>query len=270
MRRPDRLLFLLCGALLVAGCARPATVKSPKIRGTERVAPVYRLEDGEATKRRVQVRDAIGLATQRLTAGDLAEAEKLARKALRLDPSAVDAYTVLGAVESRRGNLEAAGTHYRKAAELAQGNGDVLNNYGAWLCANGYPAEALVWLDRAMAVSAAGSRASALANAGSCALRSGQLERAEQDLRKALELDPVHPAALAQMAVLSFEQGRLLQARAFAERRLAAAPADASVLQLAVRIEQGLGDRVAASRYQQRLRAEFPEAVTDKTGEDPQ
>ncbi|ADV27243.1 type IV pilus biogenesis/stability protein PilW [Pseudoxanthomonas suwonensis 11-1] len=270
MRRSERILLILLGALLLAGCARPATVKSPKIRGAERIAPVYKLGDGADTKRRVQFRDTVGLAAQRLAAGDLAEAERLARRALSLDASVADGHTLMGAIESARGNHQAAGGYYRKAAELAPNDGDVLNNYGAWLCANGFAAESLVWLDRAMAAPTAGSRASALANAGACALRSGQSERAEQDLRKALELEPSHPGALEQMATLAYGQGRLMQARAFAERRLAAAPADASVLQLAVRIEQGLGDRVAASRYQQRLREEFPQAVTGKTGEDPQ
>lgn len=270
MRRSDRILLLTCGALLLAACARPATVKSPKIRGTERVAPVYQLEDGEATRRRIQARDAVGLAGQRLSAGEFDDAEKQARRALRLDPQAVDAYTLLGAIESARGNAAAAGPHYRRAAELAPDSADALNNHGAWLCANGYPAEALVWLDRALAAQAAAPRPSTLANAGSCARRSGQAERAERDLRQALELDPANVLALEHMAALALEQGRPMQARAFAERRLAAAPADASVLQLAVRIEQGLGDRVAASRYQQRLRAEFPEAVTTRTGEDPQ
>lgn len=270
MRRSERILLLLCGALLLAACARPATVKSPKIRGTERVAPVYKLQDGEVTRRRVQARDAIGLASQRLAAGDLGEAEKQVRRALRIDPQAVDAFTLLGAIESARGNGGAAGGHYRRAAELAPDRGDALNNYGAWLCANGHPAEALVWLDRALAAPGAGSTVGALANAGSCALRSGQFERAERDLRQALELDPAHAAALEQMATLALEQGRLMQARAFLERRLAAAPAQASVLQLAVMIEQGLGDRVAASRYQQRLGTEFPHAVSTRTGEDPQ
>ncbi len=270
MRRPERLLLLFCGALLLAACARPATVKAPKIRGSERVAPVYRLGDADSTRQRVQARDAIGLAGQRLAAGELADAEKQARRALAIDPQAVDAITLLGAIESARGNAGAAGKHYRRAAELAPASSDTLNNYGAWLCANGYPAESLVWLDRAMAALGPASPVSALANAGSCALRSGQYERAERDLRQALELDPGNTAALEHMAALALEQGRLLQARAFAERRLAAAPADASVLQLAVSIEQGLGDRVAASRYQQRLRAEFPEAVTANTGEDPQ
>lgn len=267
---PRLLLVAIAVALLAAACARPAKVKPPKIKGTEQVAPTYRLQDGPDTKRRVQVIELLGLAGQRFAGGEFDAAEAQVRKALKLDPSAVDAYTLLGAIESRKGNAAVAGQHYRRAAELAPERGDVLNNYGAWLCANGYPAEALVWFDRALASPGYRTPGSALANAGSCALRTGQRERAERDLRRALEIEPRNIHALASMAEYQYGQGNYFEARAFAERRLAAGPADASVLQLAARIEERLGDRAAASRYQQRLRAEFPEAATAKTGEDPQ
>ncbi|MCY1447207.1 hypothetical protein D9M71_638150 [compost metagenome] len=52
--------------------------------------------------------------------------------------------------------------------------------------------------------------------------------------------------------------GRYFEARAFYQRRLAAAPATLSVLQLAIQVEERLGDRTAAGRFQQRLREEFP------------
>ncbi|MBD9368147.1 type IV pilus biogenesis/stability protein PilW [Xanthomonas sp. XNM01] len=270
MRRPDRaFLVMFAGALLLAACSKSPTLKSPKIRGSEQIAPTYRFEDDAATRRRVEVREMLGIAAQRLSIGDLAEAEKQARGALRRDPAAADGHTLLAVIADRRGDSEQAGAHYRQAAELGPSRGDLLNNYGAWLCGNGYPAEALVWFDRALAMPDYPSPASALANAGGCAVRSGQHERAERDLRRALELDPGNAYALASMAELSYGAGQLMQARAFAQRRLAAAPADASVLQLAVKIEQGLGDRVAASRYHQRLREEFPQAVLVKSGEDP-
>lgn len=270
MRRPDRAtLFLLSGALLLAACAKSPVVKSPKIRGSEQVAPVHRFEDDAATRRRIELRDMLGIAAQRLAAGDLVEAEKRARAVLRRDQGSADAYTLLAAISARRGDAAQAGVHYRQAAELAPAQGDTLNNYGAWLCGNGYPAEALVWFDRALAMPDYRNPGSALANAGGCALRAGQRERAERDLRRALELDPVNAYALAGMAELSRDAGQLMQARAFVQRRLAAAPADASVLQLAVKIEQGLGDTVAASRYHQRLREEFPQAVLANSGEDP-
>ena len=270
MRRPEFPLLLTCCALLLAACSKSPAIKPPRIKGVEEIAEVRRFEDGQDTRRRVQVREMLGLASQRFSSGDLADAERQAHKALKLEPSAADAYTLLGAIEGRRGNPAAAGEHYRRAAELAPQRGDVLNNYGAWLCGNGYPAEALVWFDRALQAPGYRQPGSALANAGGCALRSGQAERAGNDLRKALELEPGNPYALASMAELQYAQGQFLSARAFNQRRLAAAPADASVLQLAVKIEERLGDRVAAGRYQQRLRAEFPQAVTANSGEDPQ
>lgn len=268
--QPERwLMLVLAGALALAACSKSPTIKPPKIKGSEQIAPEYRYSDNDAVKKRVQVRDALGLATQRLVSGDLAEAEKQANRALRLDPGSVDAHTVLGVIASRRGDAARAGSHYRRAAELGPERGEALNNYGAWLCANGYPAEALVWFDRAVAAPGYGSPSAARANAGGCALKSGQRERADRDLRRALEMEPDNAYALASMAEYQYGQGRFFEARAFAERRLAAAPADASVLQLAASIEEGLGDRAAASRYQQRLRAEFPQAANAQTGEGP-
>jgi len=273
MRRPEALLLLCSGMLLLAACAKSGvatTIKPPRIKGSEQIAQPYRVQDGADTKRRVKVRDMIGLASQRLANGELAAARELAGKALRLDPGSVEALTVLAVVEDTLGNAQQAGAHYRRAAELAPGWGEVLNNYGAWLCASGHAAEALVWFDRALADPAYRQPAAALANAGGCALRSGQVERAAEDLRQALALDPNNAYALASMAQLQYDRGQYLSARAFNERRLAAAPADASVLQLAVKIEERLGDKAASSRYRQRLREEFPEAVTADSGEDRQ
>lgn len=266
MRRPELPLILACCALLLAACSKSPTVKPVKIRGTEQVAPVYRVQDGPETKRRVRVRDMLSLAAQRLAAGDVEAADREAARALKLDPASAEAHTLLAAVATAQGRDQAAGEHYRRAAELAPDRGEMLNNYGAWLCANGYPAESLVWFDRALVTPGYASPAAALANAGGCALRSGQLERAVHDLRAAIELDPVNAYALASLAEYEFRQGRYLQARAFVERRLAAAPADASVLQLAADIEQRLGDGVAASRYLQRLRTEFPQAASANSG----
>ncbi|RZA05093.1 MAG: type IV pilus biogenesis/stability protein PilW, partial [Proteobacteria bacterium] len=97
--------------------------------------------------------------------------------------------------------------------------------------------------------------------------KAGQFERSDRDLRKALSLDPANAYALGSMAESEYRQGRYMEARAFAERRLAAAPADQAVLQLASNIEERLGDKAAASRYGQRLRAEFPDSVTATPGE---
>jgi type IV pilus assembly protein PilF len=190
--------------------------------------------------------------------GDLAQAAKLAKQALDSDPSLADAHTVLALVAARQGNAKDAGDHYAAAAKLAPTRGIALNNYGVWLCGAGRPAEALPLFDRALADPAYPTPAAALGNAGACALRAGQQVRAERDLRHALDLDPAEPTALAGMARLEYAAGDYLQARAFSERRLAAGPPTAEVLQLASQIEQKLGDAAAAARYVQRMRDEFP------------
>ena len=99
-----------------------------------------------------------------------------------------------------------------------------------------------------------------LANSGACAGKAGQQQRVERDLRRAIELDPENPVALAALAQREFGAGNAFGARAFSERRLAAAPADPKTLLLASQIEQKLGDSAAAARYVSRLKAEFPDA----------
>ncbi|HCT25520.1 MAG TPA: type IV pilus biogenesis/stability protein PilW [Stenotrophomonas sp.] len=257
MPRPDRLwLVLFAGALAVAvgGCK-----SHPKAKLGPSQAPVYSVGDPESVRREVRWRDLLTLATRDMQVGNLDAAERKVREALKLAPEAPDALVLQAGIDDRRGRTRQAGENFRKAAELAPQRGDVLNNYGAWLCQQGQPAESLVWFDRALQAPGYATPGEAQANAGSCALDAGQLERAERDLRAALVAAPANPVALESMAQLSFRQGRFMEARAFAERRIAAAPATRSVLQLASQIEARLGDRAASDRYLQRIRQEFPQ-----------
>lgn len=257
MPRPDRVwLVLFAGVLAVAvgGCK-----SHPKAKLGPSQAPVYSVADPESVRREVRWRDLLTLATRDMQVGNLDAAERKVREALKLAPEAPDALVLQAGIDDRRGRTRQAGENFRKAAELAPQRGDVLNNYGAWLCQQGQPAESLVWFDRALQAPGYATPGEAQANAGSCALDAGQLERAERDLRAALVAAPANPVALESMAQLSFRQGRYMEARAFAERRIAAAPATRSVLQLASQIEARLGDRAASDRYLQRIRQEFPQ-----------
>ncbi|MCC8539531.1 tetratricopeptide repeat protein [Xanthomonas axonopodis pv. poinsettiicola] len=250
-------------ALCAVGCGG-RNAKPGKIRSVEQVAPSYDFRDSAATRERIAQDQRLGLANNRIQSGDYAGAERQVRDVLKKSPNSVEALMFLGVIQQGQGN-PAAGETYRRTAELAPQRGDVLNNYGAWLCANGQAADSLAWFDRALQ-DPGYAPAPALANVGGCALQAGQPDRAFRDLRKALELDANSPYALESMARYQVGQKSYFEARAFIERRLAAAPATASVLQLAIQIEQGLGDKVAAGRYQQRLVKEFPDAATANPG----
>ncbi|KAF1722352.1 type IV pilus biogenesis/stability protein PilW [Pseudoxanthomonas wuyuanensis] len=259
--------LLALAVLLLGGCSRLTFIK-PKMqrKDGEQIAQDYQVSDSPATKRRLADQQRMARATQRVQSGDFDAAEREVKAILKSSPESADANTLMAVIEDRRGRSEQAGAYYRRAAELAPGNGGVQNNYGAWLCGNGFAAESLVWFDRALAAPDYATPASALANAGGCALKSGQYERAERDLRQALALEPGNPFALGAMAESEFHHRRYFEARAFVERRLAAAPASADMLKLASQIEERLGDRTAASRYVQRLRAEFPGTVEANLG----
>ena len=261
--------LLLLVSILLAGtaCSRLTFVKPKLERGKyTQVAPDYQVQADTQDQKRIASLNAQGMAAQQLGQGQLEEAERQARAAVADDPKSADAHSMLAVVLQQRGEGRAAGAEYEKAVALDPQRGTVLNNYAVWLCGNGRAAESLPFFDRALADPSYPTPATALGNAGSCALAAGQPAYAEPRLRKALELDPANAVALAALADSEYRAGRYLEARAFSERRLAAAPATADVLQLASQIEQKLGDTAAAARYVQRIKAEFPEKQTVPPG----
>ena len=244
MRR-EALLLCMAVSLLAAGCnrlERLSIVKPTAERGDwTQVAPDYEVSDKGRTAAPMAAAQLLASAGAAYRAGKMEQAAQQAQAALKADPAMADAHTLLAAIAIENSDQEAAGRHYQQALAIAPGKGAYANNYGTWLCSN--------------------ARAAALANAGTCAHRTGQLGRAEAYWRQALALEPTEMQSLAGMANLEFARARYLEARAFAERWLGIAPSDREALQLASQIELKLGDTDASTRYLQRLQALSPGAI---------
>ena len=255
------LVLIGLGAVLLVGCNQleRLTIIRPNAqpRGYTKIAPTYDVSGKKPGAKEDPVM-LLAVATDLYQRGQLDGAEEMTRRALKSQPNSGDAQTLLGAIAETRGDTAAAGKAYKAAVDSAPNNGLYANNYGGWLCANGQPAQSLVWFDRALADPAYPTPAGAMANAGSCANRAGQPIQAEVKWRSALALEPQNLTALSGLAALTFARGSYLDARAFAERWLAVNPEDAAGLRLAASIEQKLGDNEAASRYLSRLQATPP------------
>lgn len=203
-----------------------------------------------------------------LQQGKLETAQERLQRALKLDPKNVDAHTMMAVLNERIGRPEMAEKFYRSAAELKPDGGAVNNNYGAFLCGKGRYDEADVYFQRALADPFYKTPGDAYGNAGTCAAKAGQSDKALGYFRSALETQPKNAMALFEMARINYEKNDNLRARAFMQRLEAVAPPEPAILELGERIELRLGDKTAAKNYRDRLKQEFPdyEPVTTTEG----
>ncbi|GAB2655185.1 type IV pilus biogenesis/stability protein PilW [Arenimonas aestuarii] len=210
------------------------------------------------------------LAQNYLSAGKLDVAMDRAQRALRTDPGSADVQVVMGMIRQALDDKTRAGEHFAQAAKLAPDTGHVLNAYGAWLCEHRKYEEADAVFARAVLDPFYEAKAQAYYNAGRCSVLGGRPAQADAALRKGLDLEPKDAALLEQMARLQYQQGNFMGARAFFQRREAVAEVGAELLELAIAIEEGAGDRAAAERYRTRLRQGFPEHTPTAREESPQ
>lgn len=249
-REPMRAVFLVLAALLAAGCAGT---------GGSRTAPgELNLAGSQASMTNKGVAN-LSLAQNYLAADRLEFAMDRANRAYRSDPNSADVQIVMGMIRQRLGDLPRAGQHFAHAARLGPESGHVLNVYGVWLCEQGNTAEADALFVRATKDVFYKSKEQALFNAGKCAMKAGQYDKADQYLRQGLAISPENGLLLAEMAQLQYRRGDYMSARAFVQRREALGGANAELLYLAANIEQAAGDTAAAGRYRQRLQSQFPE-----------
>jgi type IV pilus assembly protein PilF len=244
MRLPELYRSLLLGACVV-GLAACESTGGPRRDADSRSASAAanHVQMGRAYMQRGQLQ----VALERLT------------KALELDPRSTDAHTVIAILYEEIRRPERAEFHYKRAVELAPDNGAVNNNYGQYLCRNRRFDEAEARFRKAMDDPFYSTPALAYANAGVCAVQAGTRDRAEDYLRRALEIEPGNAEVLLLLARLQFDRGEHLRARAFLQRHEAATTPGPDALELGVAIETVLGDAAAAERYRQRLRTEFPD-----------
>jgi len=203
----------------------------------------------------------LNLAIEYMRAGNLQTALERMKRALDADPNYYATHSAFGLLYQRLGEPAQAERHFKRAIALNPGDSGSKNNYGLFLCQNNRFDEAEKIFLAAAANPLYDTPAMAYANAGTCALMNGKAEPAEKFFRQALSIDPAIPAALIQMAQLSYDQSNFLNARGYLQRFQAVARHTAASLLLGIRIEQELGDRNAVASYTMLLKNNFSDSV---------
>ncbi len=237
MRRLGSFLLVL---VLLAGCSSAAQEEREKLR----TASEYNTELGLAYLRQGR---------------DQAAMDKL-KKAIEQDPQNANAHHYLAVLYQKLGEAKKADREYWQALQYAPDDPNLLNNYGAFLCARGHYDKAISLFRRVLKDPLYPARQSVYENIGLCAQQKGDVKLAEEYLLKSLRANPRAPKSLLAMGQIRFDQGDLAGARQYLYDYLAVARHNAESLWLGVLLAARSGNKDRLASYSLLLKGKFPDS----------
>ncbi|MFM2589826.1 type IV pilus biogenesis/stability protein PilW [Vibrio sp. TBV020] len=230
-------LPLLAITLLASGCM---TVEAPSNN-----APTANAR--ERSEARIEL--GIGYLNQ----GNMLKARENLEKALEHDPKYYRAQLSLAHYFEKVGEDESAEKLYKSALSQHPKNGNVLNNYGTFLCKHERYEQADKFFNKAINQPYYYLISASYENAALCALKSGNTEQAQQYFHRSLDHDPYRPRSLLNLAKLEIDNGDYTDARIrlmqFHQRYGTQKPS----LQLLIELEQRAGNKALEQKYRNKL-----------------
>ncbi len=178
--------------------------------------------------------------------------------ALSANSSYAPAYDVLGLVHMALGENDKADKNFRRAIDLAPGNPDFHNNYGWFLYSVNRLDEAQQQYALAIADPLYSTPQLALYNAGLCAIKQGNQDKAIEFFERSLQRDDNQPQAIYQLANLYYQKQRYQDARNLIDHIGSPATASAPVLWLSLRIARRMNDHETETSDALQLNKRFP------------
>ena len=252
--------LLLLAVALCAGCATKTPAPQAVAPTSEPLPPVKAPEATLAQRAAIRTDLAAGYYERgqfEVALTELAEAQ-------RLDPTYPRIYNIYGLVYTMMGENGKAEDSFRKALALAPNDSDIRHNWGAFLCATGHPREAIPEFEAVIRNPLYKTPEIALINAGKCSVVIGELTQADTYFRQALTVSPNNPIAASNLALLSYRQKHLDEARAWMRPVMQQQAPPPEALYLGMCIERRQGDRQAELSYSSQLRNRYPDSAEAK------
>ncbi len=199
-----------------------------------------------------------------------ADALDQVKQALQAKPENPSAYGLRGFIYAALGDNDKADESFHKALSLAPHDGDLMHNFGWYLCQTRRFPEAFAQFNAALSEPTYRTASRTMLAEGICQFRAGQPQESEKTLSRAYELDPGNPTIAVNLAETLYHNGQYERAR-FYIRRVNNKPelASAQTLWLAARIEHKLGQEEQVNAMGAQLRNRFassPEALLFEKG----
>lgn len=241
-----RFYLLIFIGLFLGACASQNQVTADKPTGFNAV---------EAAKTRVS----LGLTY--LKNGNYVQAKANLDKALEFAPRFSDAHFGLAYYYQQVSEVAIAKQYYEQAMDLDRNNPDLVNSYGAFLCEIGDYLQAKEFLLKAATSKAYNRSAETYENLAICSHRQGNTIDALNYVRTALQHQPGRARSWYMFVELLIAKGQWQEAKLAYRQYEKVVPVTADTLNLAIEIEQGLGNPKVANGYREMLEALYPEQV---------
>ena len=252
-------LWVLVFPIVFGGCAGSPTVgESVAMETAASGANDSGVIIGEVSPPRERARVHTELAAAYYERGNLGVALEELRIAIAADAGYASAYNILGLVHMDLKELPQAQQSFQRALELAPNDPDVNHNYAWFLCQSKREKQSLKYFLTAIKNPLYRTPQKSYAVAGTCALRIGDQNSANDYFERALKLEPNFPLALISLAKIKYSAGELVAARDLMVRFNRIVEPSAESLWLALRIERRLGDSSAEARLASELGRRFP------------
>ena len=251
-------LSMLCLAG-VAACTSTVTTSVGPVNDTATTTTKQTAPDEADLRRRANVR--LQLASAYFADAQYATALEEVKRALDAEPKMAEAYGLRGLIYAALGEDGPAESSFKRALELSPTDGDLLHNYGWYLCLRKRYPEAQAQFVDALAQPRYRDATRTMLAQGVCEARAGQLAEAERTLQRAYAIEPTNSAIALNLSEVLFQRGDYERAR-FYIRRANTPPQNATSqsLWLAARIEARAGNPAQANDIAQQLVTRFPKS----------
>lgn len=217
-------------------------------------------EADEMTKKEViraaEARITLGLSY--INAGDMVKARENLELAAQYAPDYYRSQTSLAYYYQQVDENALAEKAYKRALRSSSKNGNVLNNYGVFLCENGRYEEAQHAFSQAIEQPYYYLVSTSYENAAMCALSSGDEVTAKMYFERSLAHDPNRVRSTLQLAKLNIDEGNYSEPRIALfkfNKKYGYTPVSLSLL---IELEKKAGNAHLVNKYANILKKEYP------------
>lgn len=239
---------------LLSGCVTQTLVDG---------VPVNQNQNQHKSKQQA-ARSRLALAINYLRAGNSDLAKHNITLAQQDDPNLIDVDLTWGYFYSQVGQENKAILAYQKALKKDPKNGDALNNLGVIRCHQGNYQQAERLFEKALDGPGYTAIDSTNENAGLCAYRAGEYDKAKSYFIAALAYNAERPQSLLGLANVLIEQHQYEDARSYLKSYSKIASASPQSLLAWIKVSRGEGNLTQQVLWGKELITQFPDAPQTK------